>query len=51
MTEVKARRAFPVHDAPLSVIGKGMVNGRLEGLSKTLGTEFFVLEPGESADL
>ena len=35
MTAVKPRRAFPVHDAALSVIGKGMVNGRLEGLSKT----------------
>lgn len=51
LAAVKARRAFPVHDAGLSVIGKGMVNGRLEGISKTLGTEYFVLEPGESADL
>lgn len=51
LTAVKPRRAFPVHDAVLSVIGKGMVYGRLEGIGKPLGTEFFVLEPGESADL
>lgn len=48
---VKPRRAFPVHDAVLSVIGKGMVNGRLEAIGKAHGTEFFVLEPGESTDL
>jgi L-ascorbate metabolism protein UlaG (beta-lactamase superfamily) len=48
---VKPRRAFPVHDAVLSVIGKGMVNGRLEAIGKPNGTEFFVLEAGESTDL
>lgn len=51
IAEVKPRRAFPVHDAPLSAIGKGMVHGRLEAIGKPNGTEFFVLEPGESADL
>jgi L-ascorbate metabolism protein UlaG (beta-lactamase superfamily) len=48
---VKPRRTFPVHDAVHSVIGKGMVNGRLAAIGKTIGTEFFVLEPGESSDI
>jgi len=48
---VKPRRAFPVHDAVHSVIGKGMVNGRLELIGEPFGMEFFVLEPGESTDI
>jgi hypothetical protein len=48
---VKPRRAFPVHDAVHSVIGKGMVNGRLQLIGEPFGMEFFVLEPGESTDI
>lgn len=48
---VKPRRAFPVHDAMHSVIGKGSFNARVEGYGATHGVEYFVLEPGESADL
>lgn len=48
---VKPRRAFPVHDATLSKIGKGMTQARIEWATQQGGGEFFVLEPGESLDL
>jgi hypothetical protein len=35
----------------LSVIGKNMVNARIEAVTAAGGGEFFPLEPGESLDL
>lgn len=49
--EVKPRRSFPVHDAVLSQIGKGMTQARIEAVTQQNGGEFFVLEAGESLDL
>ncbi|CAN5269611.1 MBL fold metallo-hydrolase [soil metagenome] len=49
--EVKPHRAFPVHDAVLSQIGKSMTQARIEAMTKEGGGEFFVLEAGESLDL
>ncbi len=49
--EVKPRRSFPVHDAVLSQIGKGMTQARIEAVTQQGGGDFFVLEAGESADL
>ena len=48
---VKPRRAFPVHEAVLSQIGKAMTQSRIEAVTQQGGGEFFVLEPGESFDL
>jgi L-ascorbate metabolism protein UlaG (beta-lactamase superfamily) len=48
---VKPRRAFPVHDAVLSQIGKGMTRERIEAVTRQGGGEFVVLEAGESLDL
>lgn len=48
---IKPRHAFPVHDAPLSQIGKTMTRARIEWATQQGGGEFHVLEPGESLDL
>jgi L-ascorbate metabolism protein UlaG (beta-lactamase superfamily) len=48
---VAPRQSYPVHEAPLSVIGKGMAHGRVETVTKLGGGEFTVLEPGDSLDL
>ena len=48
---VAARKVFPVHEAPLSQIGRGMSNGRLRWATEQGGGEFTVLEPGESLEL
>jgi len=49
--EVKPRRAFPIHEAVLSQIGKTMTQARIEAVTQQGGGEFFVLEPGESLEL
>lgn len=49
--EVAPRRAFPVHQMVLSVIGQGMTNGRLQWATEQGGGEFRALEPGESMDI
>jgi len=48
---VKPRRSFPVHEAPLSVIGKNMANERVGTATARGGGEFVLLETGESLDL
>lgn len=48
---VKPRHVVPVHDAPLSQIGKGMTRSRIEAMTQRVGGEFHVLEAGESLDL
>lgn len=48
---IKPRQSLPVHEAPLSVIGKNMANGRVEAVTTAGGGEFFPLEAGESLDL
>lgn len=51
LERVAPKRAFPIHDAINSVIGKGSVNGRLESYGNQFGVEWFVLGDGESTDL
>jgi L-ascorbate metabolism protein UlaG (beta-lactamase superfamily) len=51
VTAVKPRKSFPTHEMVLSVIGKNMVNARIEAVTAAGGGEFFPLEPGESLDL
>ncbi len=48
---VKPKRVFPVHEAPLSQIGRNMVNTRLEWAAQQGGGELFVLEAGESSEI
>ena len=48
---VAPRHAFPVHEAPLSQIGRGMGNARLGWATEQGGGEYTVLEPGESLEL
>lgn len=48
---VKPRRAFPVHDMTLSVIGKRGHAERLAWATAQNGGEFTVLEPGEVIEL
>jgi len=48
---IKPRHSLPVHDAPLSKIGKGMTQARIQWATEQGGGEFHVLEPGESLDL
>jgi len=45
---VAPRRAFPVHDAPLSEIGLSMAHAREQWATEQGGGEFVVLTPGES---
>jgi L-ascorbate metabolism protein UlaG (beta-lactamase superfamily) len=51
ITEVRPKRAFPVHEMMLSVAGKAMTNSRIKDATELVGGEFFVLEPGETLDL
>jgi len=46
--EVAPRRAFPVHDAPLSEIGLQMAHARERWATEQGGGVFAVLQPGES---
>ncbi len=48
---VKPKRVFPVHEAPLSQIGRNMVKVRLEWAAQQGGGELFVLEAGESSEI
>ncbi|MDP3951422.1 MBL fold metallo-hydrolase [Microbacterium sp.] len=48
---VAPRRAFGVHDIPLSVIGRDMHRSRLKWATEQNGGEFFELDPGDSLDL
>ncbi len=48
---IKPRKALPVHEAVLSVIGKNMANGRVEAATTRNGGEFFALETEESLEL
>ncbi|MCS3842382.1 MBL fold metallo-hydrolase [Microbacterium sp. AK031] len=48
---VAPRRAFGVHDIPLSVIGRDMHRSRLKWATEHNGGEFFELDPGDSLDL
>ncbi len=48
---VRPRRAFGVHEAPLSQIGRGMNNARLKWATEQGGGEYSILEPGESLEL
>jgi len=47
---VKPRHSLPVHDAPLSQIGKSMTRSRIEWATQQGGGEFHMLEPGDSFD-
>jgi len=48
---VKPRKSLPVHEAPLSVIGKTMANARVAAATTRNGGEFFLLEFQESLEL
>lgn len=48
---VGPKRSFPTHEAPLSQIGRGMANARIEAVTQRGGGEFFPLEAGESLEL
>ncbi len=48
---LKPRRSLSVHEAPLSVIGKTMANGRVEAATTRHGGQFFPLEFQESLEL
>ena len=48
---VAPKRAFPVHEMVLSVIGKNMGNDRLKTATEAGGGEFYVVEPGGTLDL
>jgi L-ascorbate metabolism protein UlaG (beta-lactamase superfamily) len=48
---VKPKRAFPIHEATISQIGKGMHGDRLTWATEQNGGTFTVLQPGESLDL
>jgi L-ascorbate metabolism protein UlaG (beta-lactamase superfamily) len=51
VAEIKPKQSFPVHDMPLSVIGKQMANGRVQAVTEEGGGAFVVLEPGESLEI
>lgn len=48
---VNPRQAFPVHEAPLSRIGRDLGQARLQYATEQGGGTFTVLEPGESLEL
>jgi len=48
---IAPRNSFPVHDAPLSQIGKGMTQSRIEAMTKQVGGEYHLLEVGDTLDL
>ena len=48
---VKPKRAFPVHDMTLSVVGKEMAGAHLARMLATIDADYFVLQPSESIDL
>ncbi|MEP6478488.1 MAG: MBL fold metallo-hydrolase [Rhodoglobus sp.] len=48
---ISPKKSFPTHEMVLSVIGKSMVNARIEAVTTQNGGEFFPLEPGESIDI
>ncbi|CAN5240384.1 MBL fold metallo-hydrolase [soil metagenome] len=48
---IKPRKSIPVHEAPLSVIGKSMANDRVQSATERNGGEFFPLEVQGSLDL
>jgi len=51
VTAIAPRQSIPVHEAPLSVIGQNMANGRIETVTAAGGGSFFPLEPLQSLDL
>lgn len=48
---VRARRAYPIHNALLNERGTGLVEKHAERISALYGTSFAHLEPGESVEL
>lgn len=51
VTAIKPRRAYPVHEATLSVIGKDLANARIESVVALGGGEYTVLGAGDSLDV
>lgn len=51
VAQIAPRRSFPVHDMPLSVIGKKMAHDRVAAVTELGGGEFFALDPNESTEL
>ncbi|TPW72242.1 MBL fold metallo-hydrolase [Schumannella sp. 10F1B-5-1] len=49
--EVKPKRTFPIHEMIYSQAGNALAQDRLAGMTKQVGGESFVLQPGESIDL
>lgn len=48
---VRARRAYPIHNAPINEIGHRLVEAHATRVGSLYGTEYTHLEPGESVDL
>ena len=48
---VAPKRSFPIHDMTLSAPGKSMTQERIDWATQQGGGTFFVLEPGESAEI
>lgn len=48
---VRARRAYPVHNALLNSLGTGLVEGHAKRIGQIYGTEYTHLEPGDSVEL
>ena len=48
---ITPRRAYPVHEATLSVIGKNLSNARIESVVALGGGEYTVLQAGDSLDV
>ncbi|MEA5456068.1 MBL fold metallo-hydrolase [Sinomonas sp. JGH33] len=48
---VRARRAYPIHNALLNDRGTGLVEGHARRIGDIYGTAFAHLEPGESVEL
>ncbi|MFD1715760.1 MBL fold metallo-hydrolase [Amnibacterium flavum] len=51
VTAVAPARTFPMHDMPLSQIGKNLHYARIKDVTEAAGGEFFPLQPGETIDL
>ncbi|KHL04962.1 MBL fold metallo-hydrolase [Sinomonas humi] len=48
---VRARRAFPIHNALINDLGTGIVEGHAKRIGALYGTEYRHLEPGESVEI
>ena len=51
VTAIAPKKAIPVHEAVLSVIGREMAGARVETVTVAGGGEYFSLDAGESLDL